>query len=80
LTDGSGSSSVLIIPVINEKPNLKFVVFLHGRKTISIFTQEDEILLTTPASFFALALRNSERFSDAPHDIFSDGTSTQFAQ
>lgn len=61
--DGSEPEPVLVVPILDVKQNCKFAIALRGRKTIPVFTSEDERLLRILAPYLVLALDNCERFS-----------------
>ncbi|KAK8890174.1 hypothetical protein M9Y10_034942 [Tritrichomonas musculus] len=61
--DGAANESVLVMPLINPKQNLRYAIVVRGKKGIPVFTTEDETRLRMLAPYLVLALDNSERFS-----------------
>ncbi|KAK8870492.1 hypothetical protein M9Y10_008375 [Tritrichomonas musculus] len=61
--DGPDPEPVLVVPILDVKQNCKFAIALRGRKTLPVFTSEDERLLRILAPYLVLALDNCEKYS-----------------
>ena len=63
--DGEEEESVLVYPVEDTKIGIKYAICLRGPNKFNVFTTEDENALRGAASYFALALENAEKFTEA---------------
>lgn len=61
--DGPTNESVLVMPLVNPKQNLRYAIVVRGKKNIPVFTTDDERKLRMLAPYLVLSLDNAERFS-----------------
>lgn len=61
--DGPSNESVLVMPLVNPKQNLRYAIVVRGKKNIPVFTTDDESKLRMLAPYLVLSLDNAERYS-----------------
>ena len=61
--DGVNVEPVIAVPLLDPRQKTKFAIALRGRKTLPVFTVDDERMLRQLAPYAIMALDNAQRFS-----------------
>lgn len=66
--DSDETEPVIVVPVIDAKMHVKFAIALRGRRTLPMYTVDDELLVRAISPYMITALDNAVRFSPAENE------------